>query len=95
MPLSDAPRILGVAMKAPKLSLIVALITFSFHALFAPLHAENKPPYRTVVGGGAYCECKKAPHLATTILLAGVLLAAIVTLAITKPSDPSSHTHSH
>ncbi len=81
-------------MKLPKLSVTIALIAFSFNVFVAPLCADA--PYKTSVGGGAYCECRKAPHLATTILLAGVLLGAIIAVAIKKPSDPNgNHSHSH
>jgi len=77
-------------MSLPKLSVIIALVSFSCNALFATLHAE--PPYKTSVGGGAYCECKNVPHLATTILFAGLLIGAIVALAI---KTPGHHVHSH
>lgn len=83
-------------MKLPKLSVTVALVTFTFNVLVAPIYAVKEPPYKTSVGGGAYCECRKATHLAATLLLAGVLIGAIVALAIKKPSDPNgTHGHTH
>lgn len=80
-------------MKLPKLYTILALVAFSFNALSTPLYAE--PPYKTIVGGGAYSECKKAPHLATKVLFAGVLVGAIVAVAIKKPGNTHSHSHTH
>ncbi len=84
----------GVGMTVPKFSITAALIAFSLHVLFSPLHIEAKEaPYTTSVGGGAYSECRKAAHLAVPLLLAGALIGTIVAVAIKKPSDPHAHSH--